>query len=208
MELLCFHFHTSPSTRHLLEAAVKSLYIWILTEGTTRPGNGRGAGENTPTPQQKISPDSRKIWFWNPWSPCVILMFGATELTERWEWKMVTCTSATVTVLWEKVEREGNQAKKAEWARGGQWYVRNAAKANTEPPLTLLSLMKSMQPTFPVQRPHQTRTVAQYKEPTPEVGSSGASAVLNLSWTGVCWAGWTGSKEGKLGHSRLKATAD
>lgn len=31
------------------------------------------------------------------------------------------------------MEREGNQAKKAEWAKGG-WYVRNAAKANTKPP--------------------------------------------------------------------------
>lgn len=79
-------------------------------------------------------------------------------------------------------ERETRQRKQnGQRGGGGQWYVRNAAKANTKPPLTLLSLMKSMQPTFPVQRPHRTRTVAQYTEPTAEVGSSGASAVLNLN---------------------------
>lgn len=66
---------------------------------------------------------------------------------------------------------------KEEGGGGGHWYVRNVAKANTKAPPpththTLLSLMKSMQPTFPVQRPHQTEALAQRNGADPGGGSS------------------------------------
>lgn len=68
----------------------------------------------------------------------------------RW-WQIHS--SETVTVLYGKVEREGNQEKKAERAgRGALVFQECSSGKHKAPPLTLLGLMKSMRANVPCEK--------------------------------------------------------
>lgn len=148
------HLHKFPSTCQLLEAAVKSLHMWIHIESTAVLGTWRGAGKaeqwaKDPDRQafviHKKKEKKKSQWLF-------VLIFRSSQLTvsskNQIEGMMQkaegdesqrliidnTIHSSNSYCFRGKLDWGGSWAEKAESRQGGLWYVRNAAKANRKPP--------------------------------------------------------------------------